>query len=131
MLHRLNWLILLPLLLNQTSMAAETEDESERPREEVLVSAFRESSVRDIDASVSVIPRQTIESAALINPEELISLVPNMNLSGEGSRARYFQLRGIGELEQYEGAPNPSIGFIVDDIDLSGVGGVTSLFGVQ
>ncbi|MEE8495788.1 MAG: TonB-dependent receptor, partial [Xanthomonadales bacterium] len=55
----------------------------------------------------------------------------NMNLSGEGSRARYFQLRGIGEREQYEGAPNPSVGYIIDDIDLSGIGGVASLYDVQ
>ena len=50
--------------------------------------------------------------------------IPNLNLSGEGSRARYFQLRGVGELEQYDGAPNPSIGFIVDDIDFSGLGSI-------
>jgi outer membrane receptor protein involved in Fe transport len=40
-------------------------------------------------------------------------------------------MRGIGELEQYEGAPNPSIGFIVDDIDLSGVGGISSVFDIN
>jgi outer membrane receptor protein involved in Fe transport len=40
-------------------------------------------------------------------------------------------MRGIGELEQYEGAPNPSIGFIVDDIDLSGVGGISSVFDIR
>ncbi|MEE4294070.1 MAG: TonB-dependent receptor, partial [Xanthomonadales bacterium] len=49
----------------------------------------------------------------------------------DGSRARYFQLRGIGELEQYEGAPNPSVGFIVDDIDLSGVGGISTVFDID
>ncbi len=57
--------------------------------------------------------------------------VPNLNLSGEGSRARYFQLRGVGELEQYEGSPNPSIGFIVDDIDFSGLGSIGTLFDVE
>ena len=56
--------------------------------------------------------------------EEAIRSMPNLNLSGEGSRARYFQLRGVGELEQYDGAPNPSIGFIVDDIDFSGLGSI-------
>jgi len=25
-------------------------------------------------------------------------------------------LRGVGELEQYDGAPNPSLGFIIDDM---------------
>jgi iron complex outermembrane receptor protein len=39
--------------------------------------------------------------------------VPNLNwASGGSSRPRYFQLRGIGELDQYQGAPNPSVGFL-------------------
>ena len=96
--------------------------------EEVVVSAFRRSSVIDLNASVTVINDAEIAAATLQHFEELIALVPNMNFSGDGARARYFQLRGIGELEQYEGAPNPSVGFIVDDIDLSGVGGVNPVF---
>ncbi len=101
------------------------------PLEEVVVSEFRQSSTLELDSSITVLNRETIESATLQNFEELISLVPNMNFSGDGSRARYFQMRGIGELEQYEGAPNPSVGFIVDDIDLSGVGGISSMFDIE
>jgi iron complex outermembrane receptor protein len=101
------------------------------PLEEVVVSEFRRSSNLDVNSSITVMNRDTIESATLQHFEELVRLVPNMNFSGDGSRARYFQLRGIGELEQYEGAPNPSIGFIIDDIDLSGVGGISSVFDIQ
>ncbi|MCJ7815177.1 MAG: Plug domain-containing protein, partial [Xanthomonadales bacterium] len=97
------------------------------PLEEVVVSEFRRSSNLGVDSSITVMNRETIETATLQHFEELIRLVPNMNFSGDGSRARYFQLRGIGELEQYEGVPNPSIGFIIDDIDLSGVGGISSV----
>ena len=32
------------------------------------------------------------------------------------------RLRRDIKLEQYQGAPNPSVGFLVDEIDLSGVG---------
>jgi len=96
--------------------------------EEVVVSAFRRSSTIELTASLTVLDGEEIAAATLQHFEELIALVPNMSYSGDGSRARYFQLRGIGELEQYEGAPNPSVGFIVDDIDLSGVGGVNSVF---
>ena len=75
----------------------------------------------ELDTSITLLDQETIDSASVQHFEELIALVPNMNWSGDGARARYFQLRGIGELEQYEGAPNPSIGFIIDDIDLSGI----------
>jgi iron complex outermembrane receptor protein len=57
--------------------------------------------------------------------------VPNLNWSGDGHRARYFQIRGAGELEQYQGAPNPSVGFLIDDIDFSGIGSVATLFDMQ
>jgi outer membrane receptor protein involved in Fe transport len=97
--------------------------------EEVVVTAtLREQSLADLPASVAVLDAENIEAASLQHFEELAALVPNLNWSGEGSRARYFQVRGIGELEQYEGAPNPSVGFVVDDIDVSGLGGVATAF---
>jgi iron complex outermembrane receptor protein len=100
--------------------------------EEIVVTAdFREASVAELPVSVSVLDREQLRAATLEHFEEAIREVPNLNLSGEGSRARYFQLRGVGELEQYEGSPNPSIGFIVDDIDFSGLGSIATLFDVD
>ncbi|MDT8322130.1 MAG: TonB-dependent receptor plug domain-containing protein, partial [Xanthomonadales bacterium] len=110
---------------------ADAEESAPGPLEEIVVSEFRPAPVRELDSSITVLNEAAIESASLQHFEELIALVPNMNFSGEGSRARYFQLRGIGELEQYEGAPNPSVGFILDDIDLSGVGGISTVFDLQ
>jgi outer membrane receptor protein involved in Fe transport len=122
---------LMPLALLAEGSGGEAIAEPPGPIEEVVVSAFRRSSTLDLDASVTVLNGTTIRAASLQHFEELIPLVPNMNFSGDGSRARYFQLRGVGELEQYEGAPNPSVGFIVDDIDLSGVGGISSVFDLR
>jgi outer membrane receptor protein involved in Fe transport len=103
-----------------------------QPIEEIVVTAaFREASVIEIPASISVLDSAELEATSLQHFEEVIRQVPNLNLSGEGSRARYFQLRGVGELEQYEGSPNPSIGFIVDDIDFSGLGSIGTLFDVE
>ncbi len=50
---------------------------------------------------------------------------------GGTSRPRYFQIRGIGEREQYEGAPNPSVGFLIDDIDFSGLGMPATLYDLK
>ena len=66
--------------------------------------------------------RRRCRPAGLQHFADVLGLVPNLNWSGGTSRPRYFQLRGIGELEQYQGAPNPSVGFLIDDIDFSGVG---------
>jgi len=100
--------------------------------EEIIVTAdFRGRTAAKLPASVTVLDSQTIEQAAVQHFEELVFIVPNFNWSGDGNRARYFQIRGVGELEQYEGAPNPSVGFLIDDIDFSGIGTIATLFDVQ
>jgi len=100
--------------------------------DEIIVSAdFRVRSTSKLPASITVLERETIEQAAVQHFEELVFVVPNFNWSGDGNRARYFQIRGVGELEQYEGAPNPSVGFLIDDIDFSGIGTIATLFDVQ
>ena len=96
---------------------------------EIIVTAgLRAVSLRDTAASVTVLDPSTVRDAGVQHFEELLPLVPNLNWSGGSSRPRYFQLRGIGELDQYQGAPNPSVGFLIDDIDFSGVGMPATLF---
>jgi outer membrane receptor protein involved in Fe transport len=100
--------------------------------EEIVVTAdFRRARIEESPVSVTVVDREQLRATTQQHFEEAIRNVPNLNFSGEGSRARYFQLRGVGELEQYDGAPNPSIGFIVDDIDFSGLGSIGTLFDVE
>ena len=97
----------------------------------VLASQLREAELATVPVSVTQLDTAEIGAASLQHVEELTSLVPNFNWSGEGSRARYFQIRGTGELEQYDGAPNPSVGFVIDDIDLSGIGAVATTFDLK
>ena len=97
----------------------------------VLASQLRDADLATVPVSITALDPGTIEAASLQHIEELTSLVPNLNWSGEGSRARYFQIRGTGELEQYDGAPNPSVGFVIDDIDLSGIGAVATTFDLK
>ena len=64
----------------------------------------------------------TLELAGVQHFQDVLGLVPNLNWSAGTSRPRFFQLRGIGELEQWQGAPNPSVGFLIDGVDFSGIG---------
>lgn len=105
---------------------------SVEPVDEIIVTAdFRGRSTMELPVTISVLDAEQIEQLATQHFEELISVIPNLNWSGDGHRARYFQIRGVGELEQYQGAPNPSIGFLVDDIDFSGIGSIATLFDMQ
>ena len=100
--------------------------------DEIVVTAdFRERAASDMPASVTVLSGDEIRESAQQHFEELVDRVPNLNWSGDGHRARYFQIRGIGELEQYEGAPNPSVGLLIDDIDFSGIGTVATRFDME
>jgi outer membrane receptor protein involved in Fe transport len=100
--------------------------------DEIVVTAdFRERPAQEMATSVTVLSGDFIRETAQQHFEELVNIVPNLNWSGDGHRARYFQIRGIGELEQYEGAPNPSVGFLIDDIDFSGIGTVATLFDME
>jgi len=96
---------------------------------EVVISAsLRPTSVEELPQSVTVLDRQSLEAAGVQHFEDVLGLIPDLNWASGTSRPRFFQLRGIGEVEQYQGAPNPSVGFLIDDIDFSGVGMPATLF---
>jgi outer membrane receptor protein involved in Fe transport len=85
--------------------------------------------LRNLPASATVLDRHTLRLAGVQHFQDVLALVPNLNWSAGTSRPRFFQLRGIGELEQWQGAPNPSVGFLIDGIDFSGVGMPATLVG--
>ncbi|MEJ0084826.1 MAG: TonB-dependent receptor [Pseudomonadota bacterium] len=100
--------------------------------DEVVVTAeLRDRALRDLPASATVLDAHTLEVAGVQHFQDVLGLVPNLNWSAGTSRPRYFQLRGIGELEQWQGAPNPSVGFLIDGIDFSGVGMPATLSDVE
>jgi iron complex outermembrane receptor protein len=99
--------------------------------EEILVTGtLRAQSLDEVAASVTVLDERTLRDAGQQHFQDVLALVPNLNWAGGTSRPRYFQIRGIGEREQYEGAPNPSVGFLIDDIDFSALGMPAALFDV-
>lgn len=99
--------------------------------EVVITGTYRPSAEIDVPASVSVLDAATLREAGQTHLEDVLALIPNLNWAGDTSRPRYFQIRGIGELEQYQGAPNPSVGLLIDDIDFSGLGSAATLFDVD
>src|SRR5580704_9437681 len=98
--------------------------------QEVVVTAtlLRDQPVQAVPASITVLDSATLQAVGQQHFEDVIGMVPNLNWSGDTNRPRYFQIRGIGELDEYQGAPNPSVGFLIDDIDFSGLGSAATLF---
>src|SRR3954467_10952305 len=100
--------------------------------DQVIVTAdLRDRELRDLPASATVLDAHTLEMTGVQHFQDVLGLVPNLNWAAGTSRPRFFQLRGIGELEQWQGAPNPSVGFLIDGIDFSGVGMPATLSDVE
>ena len=94
----------------------------------VVLGDWKEISPDKKDASIVLLGSKEIDNQAVNHFEELSYLVPNLNFAASDSRARYFQIRGIGERSGYQGTPNSSVGFLIDDIDYSGQGGIATTF---
>lgn len=101
------------------------------PLEVVVISALRGIAARDLPASVTVLGAETLQAVGVQHVADVMARVPGLGAAGGTSRPRYFQLRGVGEFEQYQGAPDPSVGFLIDGIDFSGVGMPATLFDVD
>lgn len=120
-------------LLCAALAASEVHAETDTPAlDEIVVTAtLKQTPLDALPGSVTVLSSDAIRAAGEQHFEEVLPQVPNLNWAGDTSRPRYFQIRGIGELQQYQGAPNPSVGFLIDDIDFSGLGSAATLFDVD
>lgn len=123
-------LSLIGLLLTTPVFAA--EEEETRELSEVVVSAdFRPSTAQKTAVSLTEIDKATIEARSAQHLEEVLNLAPNVNVSSGASRGRFFQIRGMGILSQYDNPVNPSVGLIIDGIDFSRLGGAATMFDID
>jgi iron complex outermembrane receptor protein len=122
----------LVLSAGANAAASASDGSNDQPLDEIVVTAtLRSVPLQEMPGSVSVLTGAALRDAGQQHFEDVLPLVPNLNWAGDTSRPRYFQIRGIGELQQYQGAPNPSVGFLIDDIDFSGLGSAATLFDVD
>ena len=86
----------------------------------IVVSAdFREQNLSQVSNSVSIIGEDVIYDKSSQSFVETIASVPNVNFSSGASKAKYIQIRGIGERSQFVTPINPSVGIMVDGVDFS------------
>ncbi|MCC5864435.1 MAG: TonB-dependent receptor [Wenzhouxiangella sp.] len=108
--------------------AADAEDELLDADERILVTAeFRQVELFDSAGSVSVITAETARQRQASHLDSLLNLAPNVNFAAGASRGQFFQIRGVGERSQFVDPINPSVGLIMDGIDLTGLGGAATL----
>ena len=93
-------------------------------QELIVVGGLRAESLAEVASAISVVDARQMRASGGDHIQDLVQAVPNLSWAGGTARPRYFQIRGIGERSQYagEGPPSFSVGFVVDDIELSGLG---------
>lgn len=100
--------------------------------ETVRVNAdFRQMDLMQIPSAITVVSEDDIKNKNADHLESILSLAPNVNFAAGSSRARFFQIRGIGERSQFIDPVNPSVGLYIDGIDMTGLGGAATLFDIQ
>ena len=93
---------------------------AEEVLEEIVVTAgFYDTALMQSTGSISVMDEASIRDRAARHLDETLNAFPNINFSSGGARARFLQVRGVGDLEQFVDPKHyPSVGITVDDIDL-------------
>lgn len=100
--------------------------------EEIRVTAdFRASADLEIASSVTVMTDELIATRGAQHIEELVNAIPNVNYSAGSNRARFFQIRGIGERSQFVAPINPSVGVLIDNVDFSGAGTIATTMDIE
>ena len=100
--------------------------------EEIVVTAnFRQTQLMDTVGSVSVLNQRTINERAAQHLQDILNAVPNVTWASGASRSRFIQIRGVGDLEQYyDPKYYPSVGMMLDDLELGDSANAGMLFDV-
>jgi len=114
--------LLLPFVLGLTPLGVLADDATEGDLEEVIVTAqFRDTGLLESSGSISVVPEAVIFDRGAQHLQGVLNVLPNVNFSSGASRARFIQVRGIGDLEQFVDPKYfPSVGITIDDVDVNG-----------
>jgi len=97
----------------------------------VVSSDFRAKTLSQTTNAVTVLSEDKLADKAFSNFEDVMGQVPNVNFTSGASRAHYVQIRGIGERSQFKSPVNPSVGLVVDGIDVSDSALALTMFDVK
>jgi outer membrane receptor protein involved in Fe transport len=100
--------------------------------ERITVSSdFRQQELMFVPASATILSDAQVKSRQAQHLEEVLNVGANINFASGASRGRFIQIRGIGERSQFSEPSNPSVGFLIDDFDFSGIASVATLYDVE
>ena len=115
----------LPLTFSVTAEDKSSDIETIEVKGELLP-----TNLKDAANSIAVINEELMEQLGAAHIQDVLQQIGNVNYSSGSSRARFFQIRGIGERSQFVDPVNPSVGVAIDGIDYTGIGNAATLFDI-
>ena len=132
MLPALTAATLLPSYFVLANPNTAAESGGEESIERIIVTAdLSDKDLSELPSSAIILSQEQIQQRQARHLQDLIGMAPNVNFSSGASRGKFIQIRGIGERSQFAEPINPSIGLLLDDIDISGLGGLATVFDLQ
>ncbi|MEP0176803.1 MAG: TonB-dependent receptor plug domain-containing protein [Paraglaciecola sp.] len=124
---------LISCLLASTYVSAQTSQEQalEANVEVITVQgALTATPLSKMATSISVLDEAAIAQRQAQHLEDILNRAANVNFASGASRGRFIQIRGIGERSQFTDPVNPSVGYLVDGINYSGLLAGASTFDI-
>ena len=126
---------LISLCLISTYASAQNIDEQlseQKELERIIVrGALSATPLSEMATSISVLDAQAIQQRQAQHLEDILNRAANVNFASGASRGRFLQIRGIGERSQFTDPVNPSVGYLVDGINYSGLLAGASTFDIE
>lgn len=127
--------LLITMIACATNLVSHAQNSADEP---VILDSLRvtadlwASPLDRIAASVTVMDEAALKQSDVRHFADLVDQIPNLSWTGATSRPRYLQIRGVGENSQYEGeTPDSAVRFLLDDLDLTGLGSIGTSFDLQ
>lgn len=124
-------LITLGLVFSFSAIAQDVDVIPKDIEKITVTSDFRKLALDKMPASATILSNDLLEARQAVHLEDVFNAAVNVNFTSGAGRGRFVQIRGIGERSQFAEPINPSVGFLVDELDFSGTMGVGTLFDVQ
>ena len=124
-------ILTLSLIASVALMSTETFAEEITLDPIVVSSDFRAKKLSKTSNAVTILSENKLADKASLSFEDIMGQVPNVNFTSGASRAHYVQIRGIGERSQFKSPVNPSVGLVVDGIDVSDSALALTMFDVK
>lgn len=122
---------LISLCLISTYVSAQNNDEQNELERIIVRGALSSTPLSEMATSISVFDEQAIQERQAQHLEDILNRAANVNFASGASRGRFVQIRGIGERSQFTDPINPSVGYLVDGINYSGLLAGASTFDIE